>query len=448
VRVPTLKLRAVIGAFRREDLRAAALRGSVWRVAGYAASSALRLGGNLILTRLLVPEAFGLMALVYATITGLQMFSDAGLRGSIVQNVRGEDEAFLNTAWTIQVVRGFILWGAAVIISWPLSVAFEEPLLIPLLAVTGLTMVFNGVRSIMFFVRDRRLDIRVLVTFQLVTEVAGLVVMILWALASPTIWALAFGGVVSAAAGFALSYFLLGRHRHRLTFEPAAARTLFHFGKWIFVSTLVTFIINQADRFIIAGFTDVAMLGLFSIAVVLALFPYVLVQSVADGVLLAAYARVFRDRGRDALRDRARSASGLLYLVMVPSQLVLVGFGGWLIDLLYDPRYEGAGPMLEIIAAGAIGAAITDIGAKALLATGDSRSQAILQVARLLTFATATAVGFAHGELLLFLVAVSIARWLDYVAAAVMLRRARLWNPGLDLPVLGAAAVVIVLIAL
>jgi O-antigen/teichoic acid export membrane protein len=172
-----------------------------------------------------------------------------------------------------------------------------------------------------------------------------------------------------------------------------------------------------------------------------------MVAAVAHGVLLAAYARVFRESGRDALRDRARSASGILYLAVVPGLLVLVGFGDWLIDLLYDPRYLGAGPMLEIISAGVIGAAITEIGAVALLATGDSRSQAILQAVRLLTFGVATAVGLAQGDLLSFLVAVAIARWLDYIVAAVMLRRARLWNPGLDLPALGCAAVVIMLIA-
>lgn len=102
--------------------------------------------------------------------------------------------------------------------------------------------------------------------------------------------------------------------------------------------------------------------------------------------------------------------------------------------------------MLEIIATGIIGAAITEMGATTLLATGDSRSQAILQSVRLVTFGVATAVGFAQGDLLSFLVAVTIARWLDYIAAAVMLRRARLWNPGLDLPVLAGAAVVVVFI--
>jgi len=41
-----------------------AVRGAVWTIASYGLSQVLRLGSNLILTRLLVPEMFGLMSLV------------------------------------------------------------------------------------------------------------------------------------------------------------------------------------------------------------------------------------------------------------------------------------------------------------------------------------------------------------------------------------------------
>jgi hypothetical protein len=63
---------------------------------------------DLILTRLLFPEAFGLMALVQVFMGGLQMFSDLGVNMSIIQSKRGEDPDFLNTAWTFQILRGLI----------------------------------------------------------------------------------------------------------------------------------------------------------------------------------------------------------------------------------------------------------------------------------------------------------------------------------------------------
>ncbi|MFM6205833.1 oligosaccharide flippase family protein, partial [Planktothrix sp.] len=83
-----------------------AIQGTIWTLFGYGGSQVLRFGGNLILTRLLVPELFGLMALVNTFITGLNLFSDVGIRPSIIRSQRGDDPEFLNTAWTIQVFRG------------------------------------------------------------------------------------------------------------------------------------------------------------------------------------------------------------------------------------------------------------------------------------------------------------------------------------------------------
>ncbi|MEY3827884.1 MAG: hypothetical protein RLZZ148_2705 [Cyanobacteriota bacterium] len=57
------------------SLKQLAIRGTLWTIIGYGASQGLRLGANLILTRFLVPEAFGIMALINVFITGLNLFS-------------------------------------------------------------------------------------------------------------------------------------------------------------------------------------------------------------------------------------------------------------------------------------------------------------------------------------------------------------------------------------
>src|ERR687885_208624 len=112
------------------SLKNQALRGTVWTIAGYGASQVLRLGSNIILTRLLLPEFFGLMNLVNVFIIGLHLFSDVGLGPSVVQNKRGDDPDFLNTAWTIQVGRGIILWICSLILAWPVSQFYNEPQLL------------------------------------------------------------------------------------------------------------------------------------------------------------------------------------------------------------------------------------------------------------------------------------------------------------------------------
>ncbi|MEY8838750.1 oligosaccharide flippase family protein, partial [Cribrihabitans sp. XS_ASV171] len=101
----------ILTAFQGSSLMSRVLRSASWVIVGYGLSQALRLASNLILTRILFPEAFGMMTLVGLVVVGMQLFSDIGIGTSIVQNRRGDEPDFLDTAWTLQVLRGFLLFG-------------------------------------------------------------------------------------------------------------------------------------------------------------------------------------------------------------------------------------------------------------------------------------------------------------------------------------------------
>jgi O-antigen/teichoic acid export membrane protein len=90
----------------RPTLKQRALRAGGWSIAGYGLSQTIRLGSNLVMTRLLAPEMFGVIAIAMMVTVILSMLSDIGLRQNIVQSRRGDDPAFLDTAWVVQVVRG------------------------------------------------------------------------------------------------------------------------------------------------------------------------------------------------------------------------------------------------------------------------------------------------------------------------------------------------------
>src|SRR5262249_46285624 len=120
-------------------VKKAALSGAVWTILGYGGVQGFRFLSNLLLTRLLAPRLFGLMALVNLFILGLHMFSDFGILQAVIHSPRGDDPDFLNTAWTLQVLRGLALWLGSALIAWPLSHFYGEPALLWLIPVAGLT---------------------------------------------------------------------------------------------------------------------------------------------------------------------------------------------------------------------------------------------------------------------------------------------------------------------
>src|SRR5216110_1744022 len=100
--IASVKVVAQSSGSARRSVKQMAVRGSLWTIFGFGAAQILRLGSNLVLTRLLFPKAFGLMSLISIFMQGLTMFSDLGIGPSIVRSQRGEDDLFLHTAWTIQ----------------------------------------------------------------------------------------------------------------------------------------------------------------------------------------------------------------------------------------------------------------------------------------------------------------------------------------------------------
>ena len=112
-----------------------ALRSSVWSILEYGTGTGLRVVSSLVLTRLLLPAYFGEMTLVNTLIVGINLLSDIGLAPSVIQSPRGDDPVFLNTAFSLQAIRGVALWIIALLLSWPMALYYHDPKLKALLPV-------------------------------------------------------------------------------------------------------------------------------------------------------------------------------------------------------------------------------------------------------------------------------------------------------------------------
>ena len=191
-----------------EALRARVLRAGGWTLAGFALGQAIRFGGNLVMTRLLVPEMFGVMAIATMVMYGLALFSDLGLRQSIVQSRRGGEAAFLNTAWAVQIARGFVIWGAALAVSiasglpipvFPVGSVYADPSLPYVIAILSLCSVIAGFESTRLSEASRSLTLGRITQIDLAAQMAGLLCMLAWAAIDRSIWALVAGGLCAAA---------------------------------------------------------------------------------------------------------------------------------------------------------------------------------------------------------------------------------------------------------
>ncbi|MEX2672161.1 MAG: oligosaccharide flippase family protein [Phycisphaeraceae bacterium] len=358
-------------ALAQLSLRTLALRGSAWTFLGFGLAQALRLASHLILARLLFPEVFGLMALVAVFLQGLEMFSDVGIGPSIIQNKRGDDRSFLATAWSIQIIRGFLLTAIALAAAWPFAAFYGEPQLGPLISVAAFAATLAGFNSTGIFSANRHMAIGRITLLDLLSQSVAIAVMITWAWYYRTVWALVGGGLVAAGLKMLFSH-VLWPGRDRLGWNWEAARSLFSFGKWIFATSAVNFLAAQGHRLLLGAYLVMAELGIFAIAYHLTDVLRGVVSKLTHSVMFPALSRTFRDNPErvKSVFYRARLLSDAMLL---PAVGVLAATGPAVVALLYDDRYAQAGWMLQILALRVAISCTTLFGGACLLAAGNPR---------------------------------------------------------------------------
>ena len=166
----------------RASLIARVLRGAALTGGSFVLMQALRFGSNLILARLLFPEAFGLMALVTMIVMGLTLLSDSGVQQSIMQHERGDEADFLNTAWTLNAVRGVLLWLIACALAWPVAQVYDAPELLVVLPVATLSLVCMGLAPTKVYTAQRHLQLGRITAIEMGTQIVSIAIMIVTAL--------------------------------------------------------------------------------------------------------------------------------------------------------------------------------------------------------------------------------------------------------------------------
>lgn len=404
-----------------------ALSGSLLTAGSYAVTQGLRLVSNLVLTRLLFPEAFGVMALVSVALVGLAMFSDMGVGPAISQHRRGDEGDFLDTAFTINVLRGLVLWLGTCALAWPMAQFYGVPELAHFLPVAGLTLLIAGFNPTRIDTANRHLLIGRVTALDLAAQVIGILSMIGLALWWPSVWALVIGALVGSVAKLAIvSVFLPGR-RNRLRWDGSAAHDLIHFGKWIFLSTACGFLLAQGDKAIFGAYLTTADLGIYNMGWFLASFPMLLAGAVSGRIMIPLY----RDRHPAQSTANARALRRLRF-VLSGGTLGLLGLLGLvgvpLVGLLYDPRYAMAGLVVVVMACVQMPAVVGLTYDQSALAAGDSRNYFLLMALKATVQTIAFLLGMEHGGLWGALAAQGMALLALHPAIVVLARRHGVWD--------------------
>lgn len=409
--------------FRR--LIAIGLRDTNIVVASVVANNLLRAVSSVILTRLLVPEVFGTAGVIASVSFTVALVSDLGFQAFVVRHQDGDKPRFLDTVWTIAVIRSTLLTLLLIALSLPISRLIGKPDLAPLIAASSLTFVIEGLASLTLLTALRHRMILRLSLLELAVMIAQILATTILAYLWRSYWAILGGMLISGLFKMLLSYVLFDNSLRRIAFDRAYMRDLWRFARFVTGSSIITMILMQCDKLVLAGVMSLDRFGLYILAANLASAPLAFTSAYSSRVLYPYYSQRWRDGHADLRASfyAKRRLPSLLYSFAAGG---LIGSAPLVIAILYDPRYAGATTYLQLLMISPLFSLASNSSNEALTATG--RIQVTLQasVAKLAWLVVAGPIGFWMGREIGLVLAVGLMEPVSVLFKWVQMHRAAL----------------------
>lgn len=251
---------------------------------------------NVVLARLLAPDDLGVYGIALVALSVTEHFSNSGLQSALVQTDRDVRD-LLDSAWTIQVVRGALLCTGLALTSSPLAALLGDSRAAPLIVMVGLAGLLRSLQNPGMLLYRRELELRSQVVQRVSGTLVELVVSVSLAVLLRRAWVLALGMVAGKAALLVASYTLHSfRPRVRLAWHQL--RELSRYGRWVFVDNVLFFLAYRGDNLIVGKFFGAPSLGVYLLAYSISEVVTVEISRIAREMAFPAYARIQNDAAR------------------------------------------------------------------------------------------------------------------------------------------------------
>jgi lipopolysaccharide exporter len=335
-------------SFKLPSFKLVNIRGDLFATGfSFGVLTVVRLGSSLILTRIVSPDAYGVITIMMSIAFVIEMLSDINVSIFIVRDPNAEDPRYLNTAWTIRLGRAMInstiLFLFAPLIA---SSLYHAPVLAMPLRIFSISFTIGALQSMSFALAIRRKQARYAMYAELVAAVLGSVFSVIYCYYTRDYWGMIYGTLVNRIFTSLFSYLFYRDSRPKIGFDRAAAREIFRFAKFNTPSSMLTLAMSQFDKVVFLRLFDLTLLGVYGLAANIAASIEGLISKVSQSVLYARCAHNFRtdpeSLGPKYYTENVKLFSGILFL-----PAAIGGAAFFVVNLLYPSRYAPAGAILQ-----------------------------------------------------------------------------------------------------
>ncbi len=368
------------------SLREKATKGIVWSVIQKWGREAVSFLTFIALSRLLAPEAFGLVALATAFTAFIEIFLDMGFGAAIVQRTDLERE-HLDTAFWISTLTGLLFALVGLAASGWIASFYDEPDLAPVLMWLSISFIFVGLSSTQMAILRRRMAFKNLAARSMAATIVGGIVGVGMAIAGFGVWSLVGMNLARSLAGVIVLW-QASEWRPRFYVSKKHYKELFTFGASVTGNNVLVVLVRHSDDLLIGYFLGPLILGYYTIGYRLLLVIIRLVTGISNSVAFPTFSRLQHNPKR--MRQAFYKVTQYTNLLTFPVFLGLAVLASELILALFGAKWEESIPVMQLLALTGMLQAVLFFNGSILRATGKPS----WQFGVMLITAVGTVIGF------------------------------------------------------
>jgi PST family polysaccharide transporter len=324
------------------DLTGRSVFGGMITMAAQVMKMAVQFGTTIVLARLLLPEAFGLVAMVAVLLTFLEMFKDLGLSAATVQRAT-ITQAEVSTLFWVNIALGAITALLMAPLAPALAWFYGEPALLNITLAFGAGFLISGLSTQHLALLRRQMRFSLLAGIQMGAEVVAMAAAVIAALAGADYWALVLQRLVWATCLSAGGWLFCGWRPGRPT-PLLQVRDMLGFGGNVTGSNLANLLVRNLDQILIGWYWGATQLGYYDRAYRVLLVPVSSLNFPLFSVVMPTLSRLADQPAR--YRRAYLRVVEKLNMATMPAAALLVAAPDLVVHLLFGPQWAPATPIM------------------------------------------------------------------------------------------------------
>jgi|SRR5690554_1456645 len=327
------------------SLKKQAISGVIWTLTQQFSVQIINLGTQIILARLLVPEEFGMIAMLQIFIAIGTNLLDGGMTSSLIRTLKADQRDY-STVFFMNLIISVFLYFLIFGISPFVATFYNQPLLTSLLRVYAISFIIRALVAVQTTKLTKEMNFKLQMKMQIPSVIIGGAVGIYLAVKGYGVWSLVWLNLVQSFF-FMIMHWYFSDWRPKWIIDRVKLKEHFSFGYKITLSSILYTIYKNLYNIVIGKYFSAAQVGFYYQAETLRMYPVQQITTALDKVTYPLFSSIQNDDLQ--LKNFYKKTMQAVLFLVVPVMAFLIIYAEGIFSLVLGNKWLPAVPFFQIL---------------------------------------------------------------------------------------------------